>query len=248
MRGLILRGSHDKVHEINELYNEKLEQKLSRIDHMPNYLKRGIPYGQNVIAVVTHLGAAKNGGNKLEKIFGVSTPSLKGQEYINSLQTSEIMANAISDITGKQDVFYGANIVGDAGDIYYAQTGVGEAPTNDFDFMELGAGTQTPTVTKADDRGNLVGNISGSEKNIASGYPQSNDTDTDNTGRAADVSTWLGSYTTSDFNNADIQGVIITNTGPGTSEPILTRAILSTFSKTGTDTLKLFVNHTANGV
>ena len=248
MRGLILRGSRDKVHEINELYNENLEQKLSRIDKMPNYLKRGIPYGNNVIAVVTHLNATKYGSDKLEKFYGVSKLSFEGKEYLNKLQTSEVLAKAISEVTGIQEVFYGANLVGDAGDIYYAQRGVGETATNDFDFMELGSGTQTPAVVKGDDRGDLKGNIIGSNKNIASGYPQPNDTDTDNTGRAADVSTWLGSYTTSDFNNTNIQGVIITNTGPATAEPILTRAIITAFTKTSTDTLKLFVNHTANGV
>jgi len=248
MRGLILRGAPDKVAEINALYKEKLETKLSQIDHQPTYLKKGIPYGQNVIAVVTHLGAARNNRDKVEKHFGVTQASLEGQKYVNQLQSKEILATAIEDVIGKQDVYYGANIVGDAGDIYYAQKGANETATNDFDFMELGSGSQTPSAAKGDDRSNLLGNIAGSEKNIASGYPQSDDTDTDNTGKAADVTTWLGSYTTGDFNNSDIQGVIITNTGPGSVEPILTRAILSTFTKTATDTLKLFVNHTANGV
>ena len=155
MKGFILRGSRDKVQEINDLYNEKLEQKLSRIDRMPNYLKRGIPYGSNVVAVINHLGATSHGSDKKETIYGVSELSLEGREHVNLLQNYELLAETY------KEVFYGANLVGDAGDIYYAQRGVGETATNDFDAMEMGSGIQTPTVTKTDDRGDLKNNISG---------------------------------------------------------------------------------------
>jgi hypothetical protein len=73
------------------------------------------------------------------------------------------------------------NIVTDEGDKYYAQKAAGETPTNNFNTMYLGNGTQ-PTWTKASNYGTLTGAISGSAKTVSSGYPKTNDTDPDNTG------------------------------------------------------------------
>ncbi len=236
MFGHVLRGSRDKTIDWNRSFDEKLEQKLSRLDKMPKYLKRGVPYGNNVVAIINH------GDSGQEKFYGLPVLTPQGEKHIANLQRTELIAEVNKELT------YGANLVGDAGDIFYAQLGAAETPTNDFKMHELGAGGQTTAVAKGDDRGDLKGNIAGTQKNTPAGYPQSNDTDTDNTGAAADVTTWLVSYTTSDFNNTDIQGGIITNTGPATAEPILTRYIITAFAKTATDTLKIFVNHTANGV
>ncbi len=242
MHGLVLRGSRDKTFDWKASFDEKLEQKLSRLDHMPNYLKKGVPYGNNVVAIINHVGAGRNDRDVIEKFYGINHLTEVGENHINQLMANELALEV------DKELFYGANLVGDAGDIFYAQLGASETPTNDFKMHELGSAAQTPAVTKADDRGDLKNQIASTQKNSAATYPLSNDTDTDNTGAAADVTTWLVSYTTGDFNDTDITGGIITNTGPGTSEPILTRYILTTFKKTATDTLKIFVNHTANGV
>ena len=242
MHGLVLRGSRDKTSDWKASFDEKLEQKLSRLDHMPNLLRKGVPYGNNVVAILNHIGAGRNDRDVIEKFYGINTPTELGQEHINRLVQNEVALEV------NQELHYGANLVGDAGDVFYAQRGAVETPTNDFNTHELGSDFQTPTITKADDRGDLQNNIAASIKLTAATYPTSNDTDTDNTGAAADVTTWLVSYTTGDFNDTDITGGIITNSGAGATEPILTRYILTTFKKTATDTLKIFVNHTANGV
>ncbi len=242
MHGLVLRGSRDKTSDWKASFDEKLEQKLSRLDHMPNLLRKGIPYGNNVVAILNHIGAGRNDRDVIEKFYGVNQLSKAGHEHMDQQLQVE------TAIEVNQELYYGANLVGDAGDIFYAQRGAEETVTNDFTTHELGSGIQTPTVTKADDRGELLNKIASSIKLTAATYPASNDTDTDNTGAAADVTTWLVSYTTGDFNDTDITGGIITNSGAGATEPILTRYILTTFKKTATDTLKIFVNHTANGV
>ncbi len=242
MFGHVLRGSHDKTNDFINSFDEKLEQKLSRLDKMPKYLKRGVPYGNNVVAVVTHHGAGQNGKDITEKFYGLNQLSDAGQKHIEFLQKQELIADV------NKELHFGANLVGDAGDVYYAELGGEATPTNSFNLNELGAGLQTPAITKADDRSELLSPIASTQKLHAATYPLSNDTDTDNTGAAADVTSYLASYTTGDFNNTDIQGGIITNSGPGGTEPILTRYTITSFVKTSTDTLKMFVNHTANGV
>jgi hypothetical protein len=138
-----------------------------------------------------------------------------------------------------------SNIVTDAGDVYYAQRGAAESPTNAFGIHEL-ASAGTPAKGANRSAFTMIGSTA---KAHAATYPQTDDGDTDNTGAGADVVTYLGSYAKADFNHAAISHGIITNTSPGASEPILTGyAFAAPFAKTADDTLKVFVNHTANGV
>jgi len=138
-----------------------------------------------------------------------------------------------------------SNIVTDAGDIHYAQRGAAEAPTNAFG-VQIMCTAGTPGKAATDDSFTA---IAGSEKAHASGYPKSNDGDADNTGAGTDVTTWLVSYTKADFNDTAITHGIITNASPGAAEPLLTGyAFAASFAKTANDTLKVFVNHTMNGV
>jgi hypothetical protein len=86
-----------------------------------------------------------------------------------------------------------------------------------------------------------------------SNYPKVNDGDSDNTGSGTDIATWLASWTTSDFNsNAIIGGCIhVAGGASGATTPgatkLLTHFSLTSFNKTSSDTLKIFVNHTFNG-
>lgn len=138
-----------------------------------------------------------------------------------------------------------SNIVTDAGDIHYAEKGAGEVVTNVFGVLEL-ASAGTPG--KAADRSSFTV-IGSTEKAHDGGYPQTNDVDADNTGSGADVTSYLTSYTKADFNAASITHGLITNATPGASEPILTGYAFSAgFAKTADDTLKVFTNHTFNGV
>ena len=144
-----------------------------------------------------------------------------------------------------------SNIITDAGDLYYAQRGAAETPTNAFGILELTTGREVAAApAKGDNRGNydtLV--IAGTQKAFDATYPKTNDGDADNTGAGTDVTTYLVSYTKADFNATGITHGILTNVTPGAAEPIMTGfQFAASFNKTADDTLKVFVNHTANGV
>lgn len=139
------------------------------------------------------------------------------------------------------------NIVTNAGDVYYAQSAVGEAPTNTFNRLVLAsAGTPAKGADYAD-----FTPIGSTEKAHTATYPLTNDGDADNTGAGTDIVTHLFTYAKGDFNAASITHGLITNAGPVASppEPILTGfAFAAAFEKTANDTLKVFVNHEFLGV
>ncbi|HEU4895116.1 MAG TPA: hypothetical protein VFT85_04705, partial [Acidimicrobiia bacterium] len=156
--------------------------------------------------------------------------------------------------TGQKRTYVSKNIVTDAGDLYYAQRGSAETPTNftsgaTFDgIMELYNGASSAPA-KSNNRSNLTGLVTGSAKAMDSTYPKTNDGDADNTGAGTDIVTYRVSYTTGEANASSIADVIITNPTPGASEPLLMHAEFgSPFTKTSSDTLKVFVNHQMNGV
>ena len=157
--------------------------------------------------------------------------------------------------TGKVRRFESKNIVTNAGDLFYAERGVNTAiPTNFtngsgvFDgIVELYNGASAAPA-KGSARNNLVGLVASSGKAIDATYPRVSDPDGDNTGSGADVITYRVSYLTSEANATGIADVIITNPSPGASEPVLMHAEFTPFDKTASDTLKVFINHTMNGV
>lgn len=160
--------------------------------------------------------------------------------------------------TGKKRTFKATNIVTDQGDEFYARRAVIEQPDDDmfttgaafaFDgVMELGNDLTPPTPDKTQNRSAMTNIVAGSEKAIDGSYPQTNDSDGDNTGAGVDIVTYLVSYTTGEANANDIQQVWLTNPTPGASEVLLMYATFTAFNKTSSDTLKMFVNHTMNGV
>jgi hypothetical protein len=148
--------------------------------------------------------------------------------------------------TGLTTVHETHNIVTDAGDVYYAQQGANETPTNTFTQMELGsAGTPGKAATTSS-----FTLIASTAKTVKSTYPKTNDTgDADNTGDAADAVTWTFEWAAADFNHAAITHGWIVVSGHGAGAPILTGfAFAAAFAKGATDTLKVIVNHTFNGV
>lgn len=161
--------------------------------------------------------------------------------------------------TGVKQVIEAKNIVTDQGDEFYARRAVILQPDDDmfttgaaFAFdgeMELGNDTSPSAPGKTDDRSVMVGFfVTGSQKAMDSTYPKVNDGDGDNSGAGIDIVTYLVSYLTSEANASDIQQVIITNPGFGANEPLLMYATFTPFTKTSSDTLKVFVNHTMTGV
>ena len=85
---------------------------------------------------------------------------------------------------------------------------------------------------------------------IDNNYPKTNDGDSDNTGAGTDIVTWRTSWTTGDFNaNAIIGGCIhVGAASPASGTKLLSHFSITSFNKTSSDTLKIFVNHTFNGV
>jgi hypothetical protein len=141
-------------------------------------------------------------------------------------------------------LYAAANIVTDAGDIYFAERAAGESPTNAFTAWEM---YSAGTPGKAADRSDFTP-IGSSVQAQDGGYPQTDDADSDNTGADVNVRTSRVSYTASSWSGTATHGGI-TNTTPGASEPMLAGwewddPIVKTLS----DTLKAFHNVAVVGV
>ena len=167
-----------------------------------------------------------------------------------------VLAILDSEEEGKRLISAG-NLVGDAGDIFYAQSAAGEAVTNNFNTGYLSSVTWT-TIAKgidSDDLANITLAAGTGEKTVSATYPKTNDGDADNTGAGNDIVTHLFSYTKGDFNDPSVAAGAISiaaNTswgGAGGNDPVFTGYdFAAVFDKTANDTLKVFVNHTMNGV
>lgn len=147
---------------------------------------------------------------------------------------------------GLELVVPGLNIVTDDGDTYYAQVAAGETPDDDFAAGGLRLGDDNTAPTKSDT--DVTNFLAGTGHAIDGTYPQTDDQDGDNTGAGVDIVTWLFSYTTAQGNATGIiEGAIVDNTTTPTAA--LTHFLFAaSFDKTASDTLKVFVNHTMNGV
>lgn len=140
---------------------------------------------------------------------------------------------------------YGKNLVTDGGDQYYAEAAVAVGSVMLIAGMNLGSSAAAPV--KGDTNvGSVIANGSVA---IDSGYPRTADTDTDNTGAGADIVTWRSTFGTGIANANGIQEVAIANVlGTAGTANCIMRGTLASFNKTSSDTLKMFVNHTMNGV
>jgi|GEM_PF-1317076 hypothetical protein len=145
--------------------------------------------------------------------------------------------------TGAFRVVFGANLVTNDGDQYYAEAAVG-SPSWSVAGMRLG--TEATVAEKTDtDVGTF---LAGSGKAPKATYPKTGDADTDNTGAGVDVVTWTTEYTTAEGNGNGIAELAIVN-HLTTPTKALTHALFAApFDKTSSDTLKVIVNHTFNGV
>jgi len=150
---------------------------------------------------------------------------------------------AVLESAKKRRIIGVANIVTNDGDQYYAEAAVG-APSWAVAGMRLGTGTaavgKTDTdVTTVDAAGN---------KAIDGTYPMTADTDPDNTGSGVDIVSWRTSYTTAQANITNIAELAIVNNITAPTKALCHALFAATFTKTVNDTLKVFVNHTMNGV
>ena len=150
--------------------------------------------------------------------------------------------------TGDKKIIHGVNIVTNDGDTYYAQSACAETPDDDFDAalagLRLGDDNTTPTKSDTD----VTSFLSGSDHVCDATYPQTDDQDGDNTGAGVDIVTWRYSYTTAQGNVVDIiEGAIVDNDTTPTAA-LCHFLFAGIFTKTSSDTLKVFVNHTFTGV
>lgn len=147
------------------------------------------------------------------------------------------------------EAFLGVNLVGNDGDVYYAQMGANEAVTDDFTAAGAGIrlGDDNTAVTKTDT--DVTAFLSGTDHVIDGSYPQTDDGDSDNTGAGVDIVTWTYSYLTSEGNASAIIEGGISDVRAGASTALLTHFLFSAaFNKTASDTLKVIVNHEILGV
>lgn len=157
--------------------------------------------------------------------------------------------------SGKQEMIkefdYTHNLVTNDGEIFYAKQGAGETPATNENFQsgrfEIGTTAYTEAETDTFNQFDVSGTskISGSRQTFTSGYPKTNDTgDTDNTGDAVDAVSYAVNYTAAAWNDTDVeQGVIHDNATPVTTTKLLCAFSFTSFAKTSSDTLKIFVNH-----
>jgi len=209
--------------EISESFDQRLAKALQK-EHFASWMDKESHHGfgskQNIIAVV---------------------------------RTPERSTNRDKIIDYIKKFYYGKNIVTNDGDIFYANQSVTEAPAANEDFeagrMELQNPGIQDTPAKGDTYTSVTTPITASRKIFDATYPKRNDGDADNTGSGVDVASYLTSYTTGDFNATGINGgTIHDNASPVGATKLLTHYSITAFAKTASDTLKMFVNHTMNGV
>jgi len=147
---------------------------------------------------------------------------------------------------GFTKIVWGHNIVTNEGDKYYAQKACGESPTNNFNSCYLAtAGPATPAKTDDYDDFTVV---SGSEKAVSSGYPKTNDDDSDNTGAGVDIVTWKFFYAASDGPFTSITHSFISVASAGSGSPILNSyKWSSSWDKDSSTTCTIFFNHEMSG-
>lgn len=157
--------------------------------------------------------------------------------------------------SGKQELIkefdYTHNLITDDGEIYYAKKSAGEAPSANENFLsgrfEMGTTAYTEAETDTFTQFDVAGTskITGSRQIFTSGYPKTNDTgDTDNTGDAVDSVSYAVNYSASAWSDNDVeQGCIHDNVSPVGATKLLSVFSFTSFAKTSSDTLKVFVNH-----
>ena len=135
------------------------------------------------------------------------------------------------------------NIVTNDGDQYYAEASMGSeswAVTG----MRLGSDPASADVAKADTDVNSF--LTGTQQDIDSGYPKTDDDDSDNVS-SVDIVTWRVSYGSSAANVNSISEVSIVDSNTGPVKALCHAVFATPFAKTSDDTLKVFVNHEFSG-
>ena len=186
-----------------------------------------------------------------------------GKQLPKEIDPKNNICLVVSHLDGSKDWWYGSNLVTNDGDIYYAKKSASETPASNENFDASACVLQNPasadTIVKTDAYGQVSSPIttSGAVRPLTAGYPKTADADSDNTGASADAISYRFDWATNQIDtsagNPITGGAIydVGQTSPVSATKILTHwnfTSPATFHKTSTDTLKLFVNHTFNGV
>ena len=178
----------------------------------------------------------------------------RADNVVRVLSFPEVSPSGNVDMIKEFD--YTHNLVTNDGEIYYAKQGAGETQASNEDFGGKGSGTgyfemgttayteaETDTFTNFDVGGSSK--IANSRQTFTSTYPKTNDTgDADNTGDGTDVVSYAVNYSASSWNDSSAeQGVIHDNASPVSATKLLCSFSFTSFAKTASDTLKIFVNH-----
>lgn len=169
-------------------------------------------------------------------------------------------------VTGKtiriQEV--GPNIITNAGDKYYAQKGAlrgtmsADQVTHTFSRGEMVVARSYKTLVATGGKTATFGRFVGlgvtytGRKTFASGYPKTDDSDTDNTGRTADAVTYKVIYGTTEANyTIRAVGICRRTAATNSNGQLLSYKTLTAaqfVQKTSSITLTVYINHTFNGV
>lgn len=171
------------------------------------------------------------------------------RKYVDkTLITGLVVATLRDEKLGLELQIPGMNIVTNDGDVWYAQRAAGETVTDDFlaasAGFRLGTSNTAPTKTDTD----VTTEDSAGRKAVDATYPQTDDADGDNTGAGVDILTWRVSYTTAEAIITGIQEGAIVDDRTTPTAALTHFLFAASFNKTGTDTLKVSVNHQLNGV
>jgi len=158
--------------------------------------------------------------------------------------------------TGRvEKVVEAKNIVTTSGNQYYAEKSAGQTPAMTFNKGKLTiASSYKSTETNTRTYGDFVLTTFNGTQSFDSGYPKTSDTDTDNTGSGATVVTYRRTYTTSQ-GNITIKALGVSRFGATTTAAVSLRKLLNYITlssaqfvtKTSSQTLKAFINHTFLG-
>jgi hypothetical protein len=145
--------------------------------------------------------------------------------------------------TGKERIIPGHNLVTTNGDIWYAQKAGGSSA---FTVVGMRLGVGTPSPAKGD---NDVASFSaGGTHNTDAGYPKVSDDDADNSAYASvNSNTFRVSFGTGDANITNIREGAMVDSLSSPTKALCHFVFAANFTKTSSDTLKVFVNHNLLG-
>lgn len=183
-------------------------------------------------------------------LFFVILVALLCAGYVKNVDIIGMKGKIVAVVEGPEGkrVYTTNNIITNDGDVFYAQKGAGETPTNAFTNLFLGS-KATPTISKASNFSSIT-LIANTEKALSAGYPKTNETDPNNEGNGGpNIITYKYEYGKADFNAPSITEGVIAVTGASGNAPVLCHfAFTAPFEKTANDTLVVFVNHKIEGV